>query len=300
MIFLFLGTLLSNIYFNIADSLQGRAVSGTTRRQPFCGCGNCYFEQFCRIDCPSSGLGPKFQCLYFQDLEGHDKNALIVRLTKEMDTIQSEFDRLLKHLYDFAEARIKLDEFKVYVQTLEGLVSTHETVPLLTERAEEIDSCSSVSGVLTILNKDYFSWFSFKIIQRIVGRFAAKSNRIYRKLEKYEKKFISYCKRSIFEFPQLVSHVPWEGKCLFLKSDLKHRKDTLDIFLTELACKLNVNPQALNLVSINKGCVLLVLSLPSATAKKAFPLSLEQEQELLALGVQRLFCNGYYFNDQVS
>ena len=280
--------------FNIAGLLQDRAVSGTTRRQPFCAC---YFEQFVGIDCPSSGLGPKFQYLDFQKLNDREKNALIVRLTNEMETILSEFDKLCKYLYEFARG-IQLNEFKGYVHTLEGYKSTRETVPLLTEIAGEIDSCSSVSDVLTILNKDYFSWFNFQIIRRIVERFAAKSDRIYRKLQKYEQKFQNYCKRSIFEYPQFVSNV--KGKALFLKSDLEHREDTLEIFLTGLACKLNIHPQALDLVSINKGCVLLVLSLPSAIAKKAFPLSSEQEQELLALGVQRLFCDGYYFNDQVS
>ena len=209
--------------------------------------------------------------------------------------MRSEFDTLRNHLFEVVK-ELDIVRFKVFAKSLDGCESNNEKVPLFTEIMEKIENCPSADVLLALL-ADYYSWFNFEIIERIVNCFFNPSDNISREVEEYKKKFLLYCERSIFEYPPSISNST-DGIALYIKSDIN--PPNLKTYLADLAIALKVYPHTLMLVSISRGCVLLVLSLPSAIGRKVFPLSSVQEKQLASLGVQKLYCDGFYFNVQVS
>ena len=207
-----------------------------------------------------------------------------------------KFDTLCKHLFEVAN-EIEIVQLKAFVMSLEGCESNGDITPLFIEITGEINRCRSVVDLLALLGK-YYSWFNFEVIERIVNRFFKPSDNIFCKVEEYKKTYFLYCNRSIFEYPRSISN-PTEGSVLYVKSDIN--PPNLKMYLADLSHVLEVDRQhTLKLVSISRGCVLLALNLPSAIGRKIFPLTPIQEKQLASLGVQKLYCEGYYFNLQVS
>ena len=107
----------------------------------------------------------------------------------------------------------------------------------------------------------------------------------------YEKEFKAFCRRSVFECPNLIAdYEPLYQVPLFVKlADEEFNNPSLsDLekkFKTALATIIEVEPRHLVLLTYQDGCTQLIYSLPRAVAKKAFPLSQEQKEMLLKMGV---------------
>ena len=249
--------------------------------------------------CPKSNSGPNFPVLSLKELKEEDRKLLEGKLLSDARHIRFEFDSFLKYLLTFVK-KLKLQEFKIFVKTLGESVSTHGSLPLLGKRSDIIDSCTSTLELLSILG-DYFSWFNYEVIERLVNTFAGKKEKVSLELKKYTRKFVEYCKRNIFEFPQPISSVPKGGRVLFVEASNVSNGTHVKALLIELAGVFRINLLSLKLISASAGCVVLVLSLPLSVAEKIFPLDSGQEAELVSLDkVHKLFCGVYYFNASVS
>ena len=265
-----------------------------------CGCGRCSFEHFCMHGCPKSNSGPNFPVLSLKELQEKDRKLLEDKLLFEARHIRFEFDSLFKYLLNFVK-KLKLQEFKIFVKTLGYSESMHGNLPLLGKRSDIIDGCTSTLEVLNVLG-DYFSWFNYEVIERLVNAFASEEEDISLELKTYKTKFVEYCKRNIFEFPEPISTVPKGGKVLFVDASINVSNGThVKALLMELAGVFGINLLSLKLISVSAGCVVLVLNLPLSAAEKIFPLDSGQETELVSLDkVHKLFCGVYYFNASVS
>ena len=263
-----------------------------------CGCGKCGFEVFCKRGCLFPFSGPVFPYLDFEGLDEADRDLLIGKLEEDAEVLRSSFNGLCVQLMNWAND-LPFSKLISMCKTFDGYESKRGTHPMLEDRSKDIDDCSTSDDTFKIL-ADYYSWYSFMILDEIVSHFSREEDKITALLRNYKEKFNDYCKRSIFECPQVFSSVPRKGKVLLLKSCIPSKCSFINSFLRKLARALNIHPHTLKLVSVNTGCILLVLSLPSAVAKKAFPLTSSQEMELVSLSVQKLFCLDFYFNASVS
>ena len=226
-----------------------------------CGCRNCTFESFCKIGCQSPNSEHPFPFVNFEKLDEADKNLLIGKLEEDAMVLKSSFYGLCVKLMRWANS-LPFSEFTTLCKTFDGYESKNGTCTMLEDRSKDIDGCSNSDDVFKIL-VDYYSWYSFMILEEVVSHFSSEGDEIARLLNSYKKKFDEYCKRSIFECPQAQSPVPRKGKVLLLKSCIPSKCTFINSFLRKLARKLNVHPHTLKLVSVNTGCILLVLSLPS-------------------------------------
>ena len=286
------------VFFGIAECLNAVTVADQTVVFR-CGCRNCTFEIFCKKGCQSPDSEHPFPFVNFDKLEEADQNLLIGKLEEDAMVLKKNFDELCSQLTKWANG-LPFSKFTTLCKMFDGYESKTGFCKMLEDRSKEIDGCSNSDDVFNIL-ADYYSWYSFMILERIVHYFRSEGDEIARLLCSYKKKFDEYCKRSIFECPQVFSSVPRKGKVLHLKCSIPSKKCSfINSFLIDLSQKLRIYPHTLKLVSVNTGCILLVLSLPSAVAEKAFPLTSSQEMKLVSLGVQKLFCLNYYFNASVS
>ena len=245
-----------------------------------------------------SGLELEYPCLptINSGLSEHEQQRRVGQLRKEDKAIRSEFSRLTQSLCQFVQ-NIPLNNFKCYVKSFDGYKSKDTQVRLLTDRFEEIDKCKTTGEVLVIL-AEYYSWFNTDIIEDMIVFEYNTSFEFSKKWKKYEKKYKKYLKRRLFEFPNKISSVSQSGNILYLKmgAEPQNKKD----FESKISDLMEIEQYVLKLVSISPGCVQLVFSIPSAIAKAVFPLSSSQEKELLSLNVQKLSCNGYNFDAEVS
>ena len=144
-----------------------------------------------------------------------------------------------------------------------------------------------------LINSNVWSWYSFGYLNRIIRVCSKDNSELSREFNEYNKEFEEFCLRSVFECPNLIANYePDYHNCLFVKladeddefknPSLKHLHDK---FENKLATIINVEPRDLVLLTYQDGCTQLIYSLPRAVAKKAFPLSQEQKEMLLKMGV---------------
>ena len=157
-----------------------------------------------------------------------------------------------------------------------------------------LKDASDFDSIFHILNdRNVWSWYSFHLLKRIIDPLSPTGSELFNKFKKYEEKFKAFCKRSLFECPDLIAnydpeyHIP-----LFVKvglADEEFKNPSLmylrENFQDTLASIIEVEDRDLVLLTYQDGCTQLIYSLPRAVAKKAFPLSQEQREMLLKMGV---------------
>ena len=155
-----------------------------------------------------------------------------------------------------------------------------------------LKDASDFDSIFHILNdRDVWSWYSFHLLKRIMDSLSSTSSELFNKFKKYEEDFNAFCRRSLFECPNLIAnydpvyHVPLFVKVAdeeFKNPSLMHLREK---FEDTLASIIEVEDRDLVLLTYQDGCTQLIYSLPRAVAKKAFPLSQEQNEKLLKMGV---------------
>jgi len=76
--------------------------------------------------------------------------------------------------------------------------------------------------------------------------------------------------------------------------------EQLEEVILNLAHILKVRRRTLHLYSIEHGCVQLTLTIPIYISEAHFPLTAEEEMNLLEMGVTDLQCGSYHFSQQVT
>ena len=192
---------------------------------------------------------------------------------------------------DIVSALMTLGAFKPVIK--------EPQLPALRHCLGELKAARSIENAFMVL-KDYFSFFNYHIIEHIIKQLGTKEDKA--ELQKYKNDFNQYAKRRIFECPPELGAVIDDGNVdLFVKVDSKYDNCTVEEInkfchkLSEILC---VSTQGiLRLCRVEKGCVQLMLQVPTFIQQEIFPLSREQEKDLMAVGVIRLRCGKYQFLD---
>ena len=155
-----------------------------------------------------------------------------------------------------------------------------------------LKDASDFDSIFHILNdRNVWSWYSFHLLKRIIDPLSPTGSELFNKLKKYEENFKAFCKRSLFECPNLIAtydpdyHIPFFMKVAdeeFKNPSLMHLREN---FQDTLASIIELEDRDLVLLTYQDGCTQLIYSLPRAVAKKAFPLSQEQKELLSKVGV---------------
>ena len=125
-------------------------------------------------------------------------------------------------------------------------------------------------------------------------------------LKLYEDAFSAYAKRRVYECPSIFNTSDGDTKSeLHVKLDSTYdecKLEELKDFQYRLCSILRISVYVCHLKDIKKGCLLVILTIPSHIRRSKFPLSAEQEKALLELRVLQLTCGDYQFpkpKDQV-
>ena len=237
-----------------------------------------------------------------ENLSSQARVALESRLLKDSEIIMSKFGDLIHHTVNSIVSRVTVKELYVRLKCLEAYEPTRSPVPLLQDQMDEIERAEDVLSVFCILSK-YYSFFNYGIIEKLISWFGTPEDK--ERLETYTESFKWFCKRRTFECPpDIFGHTIDKGKTDLVVKVEKSWDPTpregcslenVRRLCNSLADILEVKPETLYLRQINKGCVELLFQVPPFVEEDIFPLSVEQERLLTAVGVTRLTCGSYRF-----
>ena len=152
--------------------------------------------------------------------------------------------------------------------------------PLLSEDEIALKNSTTIDEVFIIL-RPHMSFFNFEILKHITDskKLCCDSDREL--MDTYVTKFNAFCKRKVFEvspgaFSQPTSKSKKQRRKVFAVLMTKHEAEPNLVFLSaakqKLAKILKLKPSTLHLHRIDKGCLILVFSVPNFVAKNLFPL----------------------------
>ena len=263
-----------------------------------CRCGsNCTLDVYLDGKCCGS-LTNSFPHLNVKHLTDSNKHRLAKKLISDAKTISDMFVDLV------------CDTFKSLEQTsLEELIAVVRTVgqqSLLNaideERSGELSAVKSVFSVQSFLVQyRYISFFNYRILEKIVERFAKPNSPLKSKLRDYLAVFREFCKRSVFEVPDVVianlAPACDPNNRLVLKIREKdwfgavnkpsQSNFTLDDVMTlevELAAIVGVDPANFLVQDIKNGCVEISFVISNGI-QSLFPLTALQMKQLSKFGI---------------
>jgi hypothetical protein len=218
------------------------------------------------------------------------------RLRMETKDIMQDFHVLRNKLFDsIEEQKIAVEKL---VEYLEDEVS--DFLPQRDVNSEPL-ALKEVKQIIK-QNTSFYDYQLIKYMIKLTGKDEDKD-----RLGQYEKDFSAYAKRRVIECPSVLSTSDDRTKSeLYVKLDSMYDKCKLEE-LKDLQYRLwsilKISVYVCHLKSIEKGCFLLTFFIPHHLRNAVFPLSAEQENSLLELGVRKLTCGWYqyprYYNQQL-
>ena len=234
-----------------------------------CGCGNCTFHSYIENGCPDPiPKTSSFPCLNVSGLTAEQQRKLRCRLRIESQEIMFKFQQLFSTVYkSLREQKVPIDALVTHHLSLGALdpVSKQSQKPLLQTYFQELQNAGNIENVLWVI-RDYFSFFNYHVVERIVHRLGTAQDRV--ELKDYKKDFHQYSRRRIFECPPVYGPMSNAGHTdLVLKVDSAYDQFTveeLDNFEYKLSRILHVSPQSvLRLCRVEEGCLQLIFQVPS-------------------------------------
>ena len=211
------------------------------------------------------------------------------RLRMETKDIMQDFHVLRNKLFD------SIEEQKIAVEKLVEYLED-EVSDLLAQRDinSELLTLKEVKQII----KQNTSFYDYQLIKYMIKLTGKEEDND--RLEKYEKAFSAYAERRVIECPSVFStsddHITRSE--LHVKLDSMYDKCKLEE-LKDLQYRLwsilKVSVYVCRLKSVEKGCFLLTFFIPHDLQNAIFPLSVEQENALLELGVRKLTSGIYQF-----
>ena len=210
------------------------------------------------------------------------KEELKQRLVLETQDIQFKFCTLISKFFDSLEDRqVSLDRLVQYLEEPLG---------------RELKHLSTIEDVRHII-KENSSFYDYQFLEYMINLAGTDSNK--EQLSNYNDAFAAYAQHRVFECPSHfgAEHNPSDIE-LHVKLDERYecKLDELKKFQSRLCIVLKVKVYVTRLFSVEKGCFQLIFLLPKYIQVSAFPLSVEQEKELVLLHVHMLSCGNYVFS----
>ena len=260
-------------------------------------CKKCSMDQFFSEEgCPQkkqlSKARPLFPYLNTSALPENERAVLEMRLksdTKKMITRFANFTILTRK--SIKNRNEPLDEIKDTILSLESFTEGIGVKLLQPQDKVEIRGADTISKVFIVL-RSYISFFNYQIIEHLIEHHG--SDEDHQRLEEYLNAFEAFCQRNVFEIPPNIFCNSQEiGKKLVFKcTDGVSTLEGVNELKERVAEVFGLQPFALQLCSIEKGCVELHFLIPSAVADCILPVSPLQYSSLGDLGVRVLTCDG--------
>ena len=261
---------------------------------PFCK--KCTVEQFfSKAGCPKAvscvtEQQPMFPYLDTKMLRIKDRRELESRLVREMGDMICLFARFRSSMIDsFESQKLEVKRVVDFVLSLGKLASLCPKA--LSEKDEgHLRESKSILDVFSAL-LPYTSFFHYRIIETLVSTFGTLQDG--EKLKQYVAAFNRFCKRSVFEVPPNVFRCAIEkseDKVFSIKYITEATPSLGEIVVVhgKIAEVLGVSSWALQLCSIEKGCVCLRFWIPPRVADHVLPVSQSQQAALNDIGVRIL------------
>ena len=239
----------------------------------------------------------------FQQLSFTEKEELKAQLKDDEQKMKRLFGSLVMDTHDSVEKRIPVEKLALSILALgayEPAIGERDR-RLLDEHREEIESAKSVSVIFIILSA-YWNYLDYEVLVYIINKHSTCDDDSDKKrLQNYEEALQIFCKRRTFELPQPESGNGTENKKQEkLSVKLNVHQDTPLEQIYQLKRKiskiLQVNTAALQIYSVDEGCMQLIFLIPKFVAQEIFPLSDKQTSALSKdVAVMRLECGDYEF-----
>ena len=208
------------------------------------------------------------------ELSEGDRTNVDQILTKHVTDIVRSFADLSLNTCDSLEKR------GVSVDKLRSVV-----VNFRQELFEALSSVTTIDATFFILG-GHWSFFNYEILEYIIERLGDDNDK--KSLEVFLEKFKTFCKHNIFEVraPSSIGHKQGslkKGKRMFVvvtKTSILQKFGDVKDAQHKIASILDINSAQLQLHRIDKGCVILVMSVPDIVAQKLFPLPKDKVAEL--------------------
>ena len=220
----------------------------------------------------------KFPYLQIEDLTEEQKDKLMKRLVFESDRIKTKFAVLV------GRTSISLGRNNVSV----GHLKLTFTSLGLDELVEKLHDESDLNEALMKASK-YWSFFDYETVTSIINTYCKNDADLQEEVESYISSFKIYCQRRLCEVPidNFETEIHKKTTKLYVKMD-----ENFTISLNEVkrieAKVSGLLDTDLYLLTVKEGCIELIFSC-LRKINLLFPLNSQQEEDLLKMGVLRLY-----------
>ena len=219
-------------------------------------------------------------------VDEQQREELEQRLVVETKDIKYKFYILINKFFD----------------TLEDQNSSVERLVRYLEKPlskEFIPQPTKIKEVQSIVGENS-SFYDYQLLEYMIELAGTENDK--KELEKYKESFLDYAQRRVFECPcQLGATRTQNDTELHVKLDSSYKCKLAELreFQIRLCHILKVKVYITRLLSVEKGCLELCFLLPQHVQVAIFPLSVEQEMELVGLGVLQLSSGDYKFKKPI-
>jgi hypothetical protein len=243
-----------------------------------------------------------FPFLQSTGMSSEDYEKLQTRLYLESVDIAGAFGVMFNAFFQsIKEREMSVEEVVATLKAFGAFTPVYkrENQPLLRDELNSLDLKRASMHSVRLIILDYCSFFNYRLFRFLVG--AQGTTKDKQKLQQYEAKFNEYAKRRVFECPpELGKPCDKFNANMSIKLDDHYEGCTLNqLKLLEADFCGILNITNLKLCHAAPGCLQLTFQLPQFITKQIFPLSREQEKELLALNIVRVICGDYCFSAKV-
>ena len=211
-----------------------------------------------------------------------------------------QFYRILSKFFNsLNERKVSVDDIKTHLKVLNAFDDDDDShhQPVFHEQMEKLDNASTINEIFNVL-KVFWSFVNYDLVEYLIDVIGIEEDRD--RLKEYKRGFADYAKRRIPECPPKTA-MSTAAQCdMCMKLDTKFSKlslNDLHEFRFNISKILKVSSYVIRLCCIEKGCIRLTFQIPYFVKQRCFPLSSEQSDSLLQLGVLSLVCGDYEFSN---
>ena len=282
------------------DSGVGGSTFSTVHGEAFvCPyCKKCTMEQFFSEGCPkqeqistAKERKPLFPYLDVSNMNEEDRMDFEARLIDETREIKLLFAKFTLNVIRSLEMfQTPLEMIKISVLNLSAFTDDIRVKVFDDEDSHAIQIAENLSKMFIILQK-YTSFFDYHIIKHIIDLHGTLDD--HARLQEYIEQLKGFCQRNVFAVPHDVfPHSRRTAQVLALKcTEGVFTMNNIVEIKRLVARTLCLQPSALQLYSIKKGCVELYFLISAAVADRIFPVSPSQHSALSEMGVKVFQCN---------
>ena len=197
------------------------------------------------------------------------------------------------------EKRVETSDLRSYLMNMSSFFCDDKQEPVLfTDLEEELLAAKNIDEIFMLISKKYASFLDFEIFQSMIDDYNIDTGQEKLNYETYLEEYLK--KQKISEFidinPQLKKVT--KGTKIVLKLNVNTTRSLIHIvdIKRSIAKILGLQKSAIRIYDVKKGCVLVTLLIPTATAGAIFysekEFTTEEIKEFQALSILWLECNG--------